>query len=148
MLKNILVVLTSLFILAGCGNAAKEPAEKITQLLNQQAWETLWNMTAKESQSKTEQQLNRMRSSPAKRVMLADFLQISESEIDQLTPQSYFVSIMKIAAKNDPSPTQLISVDTNGDVAIVTTKKSGVKTESEMIKVGNDWKVKMKFKGE
>jgi hypothetical protein len=80
--------------------------------------------------------------------MLADFLQISESEIDQLTPQSYFVSIMKIAAKNDPSPTQLISVDTNGDVAIVTTKKSGVKTESEMIKVGNDWKVKMKFKGE
>jgi hypothetical protein len=55
---------------------------------------------------------------------------------------------MKIAAKNDPSPTQLISVDTNGDVATVTTKKSGVKTESEMIKVGSEWKVKMKFKGE
>jgi hypothetical protein len=80
--------------------------------------------------------------------MLTEFLHISDSEIDQLTPQSYFVSIMKIAAKNDPSPTQLISVDTNGDVATVTTKKSGVKTESEMIKVGSEWKVKMKFKGE
>jgi hypothetical protein len=89
-----------------------------------------------------------MRSSLARREMLTEFLHISDSEIDQLTPQSYFVSIMKIAAKNDPSPTQLISVDTNGDVATVTTKKSGVKTESEMIKVGSEWKVKMKFKGE
>jgi uncharacterized lipoprotein YajG len=57
MLKNILTVLLSLFILAGCGNAAKEPAEKITQLLNQQEWGVLWNMTAKESQSKIEKQL-------------------------------------------------------------------------------------------
>jgi len=147
MLKKFLIVLlaATFVTLAGCGNSAKESAEKVTDLLNKQDWVGTWNMTSEESKSKTEKKLNQLKSSPMGHQLLSSFLNIAESDIEKLTPQGYFVAILQKGASANPSKTELINVETNGNIATITTSKGGVKTESEMIKEGSDWKVRLQF---
>lgn len=138
----------ALAVLAGCNTGdseAQKSAEKLVAVMNSHDYDTAWNMVSSDSQQAVSNQLNRVRGTMMGDDMISRAFDVPLDQVSKLTPQSYFVAIMRKGQSNNPAPTKLVKVETDGNNATVTVSKGGVESKTPMVKVNGEWKMEVKM---
>lgn len=142
----ILVVLVALVghtLFIGRGDSAEEAAKRSIQALNARDYPAMWDGIATQSKQELATQLNNNRANPLGRMLIAHF-GIPESEIDGLTPYTYFVAIMRFAEAITPPEeweSRFRRIEVEGDCATVHWDKRSTSGTSQMVREEGEWKV-------
>lgn len=148
--KKIYWVVFAIFltVVAGCNSGdieAQKAAEKLASVMNSQDFDSAWAMVSGESQQSVAEQLNRIRGTFGGDSLIAEGFNVPLDQVFQLTPQSYFVAIMRKGQSNNPAPIKVLKVETDGNNSIITISKNGVESKTPMVKQNGEWKMQVKM---
>jgi hypothetical protein len=111
--------------------------------INAGQFEQSWANVAPESKDAVARQLKANQTTPEGRKLVTEFFQVSESELLRLTPEQYYVMIMKKGYDPKAPPAVIKSVTEGPEVAVINWVKGNRSGSSTMVRNGNRWLFKL-----
>ena len=125
--------------------SAEDAAADIISMVNSGDSRALWEMTSTRSQGLLSEELTGAQSSAAGREALKSYLGLSDSEIENLTAEDYFVHMMATDPDWGVQQLELVRVEVNGDIARIFWQAEEADGLNILVKEQGQWRFDYDF---